>query len=228
MARIFSVLAVVAVLLMAATFAVGLSIGDFNGAARGYREAFRRYEDARRDRAASTDQISDARQQLEQAELAVRGPRDRKLIHFYLGLTSSLLVILVNSITVTYFIGTSRWCKEVAETYQLSPALVQRSDALKRTTFPWAAGSMLLVIVLAALGGLADPSTTVSQVHPQWPAQFVTWHYALAMIATVLIACAFWVQVNRIAANYAVIDEMTAEVRRIRGERNLPIEETAV
>jgi hypothetical protein len=228
MARIFSVLAVVAVLLMAANFIVGLSIGDFNGAAQKYREAFRRFEDARRDRAASNDRVSEVRQQLEQAELQVRGPRDRKLVHFYLGLASSLLVILVNSITVTYFIGTSRWCKEVAETYQLSPSLVQRSDNLKRRTFPWAAGSMLLVIVLAALGGLADPSTTVSQVHPQWPAQFVTWHYGLAMIALVLVAAAFWVQINRIAANYAVIDEMTAEVRRIRAERNLPVEETAV
>jgi len=228
MARIFSVLAIVAVLLLAANFIVGLSIGDFNCAAHKYREAFRHYEDARRDRAASREQLDEARQQLEQAELHVRGPRDRKLIHFYLGLASSLLVILVNSITVTYFIGTSRWCKEVAETYQLAPSLVQRSDELKRRTFPWAAGSMLLVIVLAALGGLADPSTTVSQVHPQWPAEFVTWHYALAMIALVLVAAAFWVQINRIAANYAVIDEMTAEVRRIRAERNLPIEEPTV
>src|SRR5947209_6745236 len=138
MARIFSVLAIMAVLLMAANFAVGLSIGDFNGAAQQYRAAFRRYEDARRDRGASNDRVSEARQRLEQAELHVRAPRDRKLIHFYLGLASSLLVILVNSITVTYFIGTSRWCKEVAQTYELSPDLVRRSDKLKRTTFPWA------------------------------------------------------------------------------------------
>ena len=34
-------------------------------------------------------------------------------------------VVLVESVVVTYFIGTSRWCKEVVETYRLDPAAVQ-------------------------------------------------------------------------------------------------------
>ena len=82
------------------------------------------------------------------------------------------------------------------------------------------------MIVLAALGGLSDPSTTVSHVHPAWPGWFVSWHYALAMVALVLVGWAFWVQIHRIAANYVVIEEIVAEVRRIRAERNLSVDES--
>lgn len=227
MARIFSVLAVLAVLLLAANFVVGLSIGDFNSAAQQYREAFHRYQSVRKNRQASSDEVSLAQRQVEQAESQIKGPRDRKVIHFYLGLASSLLVILVNSISVTYFIGTNRWCKEVVETYQLSPELMRRSEELKRVAFPWAACSMIVVIALAALGGLSDPSTTVSHDHPEWPARFVSWHYVLAMVATTLIAVSFWVQTNRVAANYTVIEAITVEVHRIRLESNLPVEGTA-
>ena len=35
------------------------------------------------------------------------------------GTSAALAVVFVHSIAVTYFIGTSRWCKEVTETYQL-------------------------------------------------------------------------------------------------------------
>src|SRR5436305_10372787 len=37
------------------------------------------------------------------------------MIHKMFGLASALCVVLVNSIVVTYFVGTSRWCKEVVE-----------------------------------------------------------------------------------------------------------------
>ncbi|HEY2893422.1 MAG TPA: hypothetical protein VGJ16_04395, partial [Pirellulales bacterium] len=59
-------------------------------------------------------------------------------VHRLMGIATALAVVLVNSIVVTYFIGTGRWCKEVCETYALQPDLIRRSTMLKRRTFPWA------------------------------------------------------------------------------------------
>jgi hypothetical protein len=47
--------------------------------------------------------------------------------HFLTGLMAALAVVLVESVVVTYFIGTSRWCKEVVETYNLNTAAVEES-----------------------------------------------------------------------------------------------------
>ena len=80
-------------------------------------------------------------------------------VHRLSGVAAALAVVLVNSIVVTYFIGTSRWCKEVSETYALDPSLVRRSTLLKRRTFPWALLGMLAVVGVIALGGAADPAT---------------------------------------------------------------------
>ncbi len=80
-------------------------------------------------------------------------------VHRLLGVAAALVVVLVNSIVVTYFIGTSRWCKEVVETYGLDAQFVRRSLTLKRRTFPWALMSMLVIVGVVALGGAADPAT---------------------------------------------------------------------
>ena len=39
--------------------------------------------------------------------------------HRLAGTAAALMVVFVESIVVTYFIGTSRWCREVVQTYQL-------------------------------------------------------------------------------------------------------------
>ena len=57
-------------------------------------------------------------------------------VHRLMGVAAAIVVVLVNSIVVTYFIGTSRWCKEVVDTYSLDRELVRRSARLKRRTFP--------------------------------------------------------------------------------------------
>ena len=43
-------------------------------------------------------------------------------MHRLTGLAAALAVVFVESVVVTYFIGTSRWCKEVVETYQFETA----------------------------------------------------------------------------------------------------------
>jgi hypothetical protein len=211
LARIFSVLAVVATLLLAANFVVGLTGGDFNAAVKRKLEAQIRLREAR---GQSSADYGTAKQQAAEAETTFRAPRRMMTLHMLLGSAAALVTMLVNSITITYFIGTSRWCKEVCETYGIRQELAERSTRLKRSTFPWALASVLAVIVIVALGAAADPSGA------NWvrSASFVMPHYLGSMLGLVIVIAAFWVQISRIAENYGVIEEILAEVERIRNQ----------
>jgi hypothetical protein len=220
MARIFSVLAVLAVLLLAANFVVGLIAGDFNAAATAKREAQTRLVDAERHARAghgNAEEAAHAKQAALKADAEFQRPRAMMTLHMLLGAAAAIVTLLVNSITITYFIGTSRWCLEVCQTYQLSAALAEQSTRLKRSTFPWALAGIFAVIIVVGLGAAADPSGA------NWnrSAQFVMPHYWAAMTAVVVILAAFWIQVNRIAENYAVIEKILAEVGRVRAAKGL-------
>jgi hypothetical protein len=80
-------------------------------------------------------------------------------VHRLSGVLTALVVVLVNSMAVTYFIGTGRWCREVVETYGLDAGFVGRSRLLKRRAFPLSLVGMLAVVGIVALGGAADPAT---------------------------------------------------------------------
>jgi len=230
LSRIFTALAILSLAALAANFLLGLGIGDFNAAARRYVTATRAHNGLPA-QGVSAEQKEKVEQELTAAGNSLAAPRRNLTLHFYLGVASSLLAILVCSISVTYFIGTSRWCKEVVETYRLAPELVQRSDGLKRRTFPYALMGIVTVIIIVALGGLSDPSIPwrrrAFEAEQDWfnatlPLEsMVNVHYIVAMIGLVVLAFAFWIQATRIAANYRLIDEILAEVKRVRDERGL-------
>jgi hypothetical protein len=135
-------------------------------------------------------------------------------LHMLLGSAASLLAILVCSITVTYFIGTSRWCKEVCDTYQIEGDLAERAARIKRSAFPWALAGIVTIILIVGLGAAADPSGA----NHERSQSLVLPHYAAAMIGLVIVAVCFWMQTQRIAENYRTIEEILGEVKRIRGE----------
>ena len=209
-------LALLAVVLLAANFVVGLWVGDFNAAAREKRAAQIRMIDLDRAnklaRQRTSPEYEQARRAMTTADERFQTPRGRMTLHMLLGAGGALMAILVNSITITYFVGTSRWCKEVCETYHLPPDLAERSTRLKRSTFPWAVVGVLAVILVVGLGAAADPSGA----NFNRSAQFVTPHYVGAIIMLLVVAGSFWVQIDRIAANYAVIEEILSQVKRIR------------
>jgi hypothetical protein len=122
----------------------------------------------------------------------------------------------VESVIATYFIGTSRWCKEVAETYQLDVAPVKRSNRLKRRAFAWSLLGMLVIVGVISLGAAADPAT--GRPNTQW---WVPLHLAGAIAGLAIIGWTYVAAWNLICANQAVIDEIAAEVARIRRERHL-------
>ena len=134
------------------------------------------------------------------------------------GTAAALVLVLVESIVVTYFIGTSRWCKEVVEAYDLDRSLIQQSNFIKRRTFPWALFSMLVIVGVISLGAAADPGT--GRIHTE---AWATPHLIGALAGLCFITLAAIVEWNSIHANQALIEHILAEVKRIRSERGLEV-----
>ena len=137
-------------------------------------------------------------------------------VHMLTGTAAALAVVLVHSIAVTYFIGTSRWCKEVTETYRLAPAAVARSNALKRETFPWCVLGMLAVVVVGALGAAADPGNGRPNT-----ASLASVHQGAVFAGLVLITWTYYRAWLNIVENQSVIQQIVEAVAQIRKERGL-------
>ncbi|HCK41147.1 MAG: hypothetical protein CMJ72_08460 [Planctomycetaceae bacterium] len=143
-------------------------------------------------------------------------------IHMLTGTATALAVVLVHSIAVTYFIGTSRWCREVTETYQLAPNSLQRSNQLKRKTFPWCVLGMLTVVVVGAMGAASDPGTGRSDT-----ASWAGIHQMSAFAGLALIAWTYYRAWLNIVSNQVVIQQIVDDVAKIRQERGLDDPESA-
>jgi hypothetical protein len=136
--------------------------------------------------------------------------------HMLTGVAAALAVVLVESIAMTYFIGTSRWVKEVTETYRLAPAELAESARLKRRTFPWCVLGMLTVIAVAALGAASDPGTGRPDT-----ASMAGIHQTASLAGLCVIAWTYYRAWLNIAANQDVIARIVKQVTRIRTERGL-------
>lgn len=143
-------------------------------------------------------------------------------VHRLSGVFAALVVVLVNCMAVTYFIGTGRWCREVAETYGLDAGLVDRSRRLKRTAFPPALLGMLAVVAIVALGGAADPATG-----RKGSVDWVTPHLVGGLGLAAAIAWCFQAQVPTIRRQQELIDDVMRAVRRERTARGLDVEDAA-
>ncbi len=140
-------------------------------------------------------------------------------VHRLTGVLAALVVVLVNCLTVTYFIGTGRWCREVVESYGLDQQLIARSTRLKRSAFPFALGGVLAVIAIVALGGAADPAAG-----RKGSSDWVTPHLIGGIGLAAAIAWCFQAQVPAIRGQHALIDDVMDEVRRERTARGLDVE----
>lgn len=207
MSRIFVSLSVLPVMLVLTTMGVGWWIGDYNGQ---YAQIMATDSDV-------TDPNHDQQVLADLKEIAE--PQRRFAIHFQLGLASSLAVVLINSLSVTYLIGTSRWVKEVCEAYGLDDGFHEQSSQLKRKTFPWSIMGVLSILAIVALGAAADPGTLRATT-----GQWVKPHLVIAVMGTCLIVYAIFVQGVNLQRNADIINRVVDEVRRERQRRGLPVE----
>lgn len=138
--------------------------------------------------------------------------------HFSLGLFTAIGTLLVHCIVFTYFLGTGRWVKEVAQAYRLPDEPYPRwTRELKRSAFPPALSAMLVTIAAAAAGAGAQLQ--------HWP-----WyvHGGLALAALGVNIWAFRIEWRDLRANGQVMDGVMAEVDRIRAQLGLPSNEEAL
>ena len=140
-------------------------------------------------------------------------------VHRLSGVLAALAVVLVNSMAVTYFIGTGRWCKEVVDAYGLDAGYVDRSRALKRRAFPCALLGMLAVVAIVALGGAADPASGRPGTR-----DWVTPHLVGALVLVALIAWLFQAQLPTIRRQHELVEEMLGVVRDARRARGLDVD----
>ena len=128
MQRIFIGLAVAAIALLLANVYLGLAAGDYNAPAHEYVAA---RQEARQLGAGqgSSQEIVAAGQRAEAAREAVLEVQPAMIRHMLLGIGAALMTLLVCSVSITYFVGTSRWFKEVVETYRLDRRYVPQRHA---------------------------------------------------------------------------------------------------
>ena len=223
MARIFSSLAVVAVVLIAANLFLGLVGGDYNIGSAQLRKRVEQWNDARNNRHSAPAEVQRLAAELDAAKKSFAPVQRRTTLHRLLGMLAALVGILVQCIAVTYFIGTSRWCKEVVEAYGFDQEFLQRAATLKRRTFCWALVGVTTIVVIVAFGAAADPATLRSTT-----ADWVVPHFWAAMLGTGIVAFCMLQQGTRIHTNLRLVHEITTAVRNERSRRGLDVEEPSV
>lgn len=214
MSRIFVILSVASLVLLAVAMVFGLRVGEYNEA---YSRLLKGQQALNAERASlSEPEIKERERELESVFDELDAPQSRARTHILIGILASLVGVLVNSVSVTYFIGTSRWCKEVVETYQLDPVFIQASARLKRRCFPCALGGMLLLLMIVALGAASDPGTLRAST-----GAWVLPHFTAALGGTALLAGLFSLQYSFISQNTQLVEQVLETVRKIRKERGM-------
>lgn len=160
--------------------------------------------------------ISSLEKQVQKYSQQIRPALHWASIHFIFLIATALISTLVNSITVTYFIGTSRWCKEVVDAYGLKSDLAECSTQLKRKCFPWALTGIVVILLIVSCGGAANPGVRMDAA-----ATWIKGFPAVAMIGALVVVASFWRQTGFLVANYELIQRIVNEVQRVREERGL-------
>lgn len=217
LARIFFGLSLFAIVLLATNIFLGFRIGDLQNPARDLVKARGEFAEAERKLTSTDEHLEELDSKRQRALEEYLPVRDRVRFHVLFGIAATLVTILVNSITVTYFVGTTRWCREVVDTYSLDNSLAERSLKLKRKAYPLALISFLAVLALVVLGAVSDPSGSNFEDSARW----VVVHQLAAWVGTGVVAWSLMMQVGTIGANYEIIEEILENVRAVRQARGL-------
>jgi hypothetical protein len=208
LARIFFALAIVALLAILAVNVNGFLVDDYNSQAQRMLKL--------RAESREGDDSEAAKQAFHEHFADFQIVQDQARWHTLFGTAATLIALLVNCLSVTYFVGTCRWCLEVVETYRLDPELAEISRGLKRRNFPFAVAGFFVLVVIVATGAAADPFANTAS-----PASWLTPHWVLSIVGLLALAACYWVQVAHIGAHYEIIEQILSEVKRIRRDRGM-------
>lgn len=136
-------------------------------------------------------------------------------LHFLVALGTSLLVLLVHAVALTYFMGTGRWIEETSAAYRLGEEARRRNIGLKFQVIPGMLACFVLLLATGAFGAVADPAAAMKFTG----AATVHFSLACALLAGNLLVS--WLEYRCIAGNGRVVNEIVAEVRRIRQAKGL-------
>jgi hypothetical protein len=217
--RIFLGLAAVALLLLVFNLFLGLTGGDYNAAAHAYYENgefIKQLETT----PAGTESRAAAIARHDELRAAAKALQPHMTRHMLLGILAALMTLLACSVSITYFVGTSRWFKEVVDTYKLDRNYVISSQQIKRRSFRWSVLGTLAILAVVGLGAAAEP-TWANARHSE---DYVMPHYLAALVAIALLVASFAAQYLSLAANGKLIETVMSDVRRIRKERGLAVE----
>lgn len=143
--------------------------------------------------------------------------------HFLAAVGALVFATFVHAIVLTYFMGTGRWIEETSSAYQLDPDLHRRSTRIKYRTIPLMVVCFLLLLVTGALGAAADPASPWQA--KGWGGMSPSTIHLIAALTTIaanlLVTCCEFVALER---NGEIVDQVLAEVRRIRLEKGLAVD----
>jgi MFS family permease len=144
-------------------------------------------------------------------------------VHRLTGIVAALVVVLVESVVITYFIGTSRWCKEVVDTYSLDHSAVRESSRLKRRAFAVSLLGMMTILAIIALGAANDPATGRRET-----AEWNNFHLVAAIVGTLLIAWTYTASWRYIQSNQTIIEQLVVAVGKLRRAKGLEPEAESI
>ncbi len=110
--------------------------------------------------------------------------------HILFALTTVVIGLFSQSMTMFFFIGTGKEIKEKVKGAADEPAVVQHTRQFKARVFPAAMYAMVALMVTFIMGGGVSTGKT-----PRWL------HDALAFGTLLLFVRAYWVQLQAMAAN---------------------------
>lgn len=147
-------------------------------------------------------------------------------LHLLTGVLSLVLVMLVHAIVLTYFMGTGRWIEETSQAYRLGDGFFERGRRLKHSVIPKLSAGVLLPVLLVPTGAMADPASPLGL--PAWVGVSAsTVHFMSAGTLVILNILINVAEYGVISQNAEVIDEVMGEVRRIRSEHGMTVEQDA-
>lgn len=140
-------------------------------------------------------------------------------VHFLTALGAVTLALLVHAIVLTYFMGTGRWIEETSEAYRLGIDSRTENIKLKYQTLPGMVACILLLIVTAGFGAVADPGSSVNL------SSSAMIHLSLACVSLVANISVSVIEYQTIQRNGRLVDQIVSSVKAIRKERGLDVEQ---